>query len=54
VRYAAALEAAKQRAKALAAKRQAALARKRGKKTKVARPAARQHVAALGRRASRK
>jgi hypothetical protein len=54
VRYAAALEAAKQRAKALAAKRQAALARKRGKKTKVARPAARQHVAALGRRALRK
>src|SRR6266700_3247264 len=56
VRYAAALEAQKQRAKALAAKRHAAaLARKRGKKTKVAqRSAARQHVAALGRRASRK
>jgi hypothetical protein len=56
VRYAAALEAQKQRAKALAAKRQAAaLAKKRGKKTKSARrSAARQHVAALGRRASRK
>ncbi len=56
VRYAAALEAQKQRAKALAAKRHAAaLARKRGKKTKVAqRSTARQHVAALGRRASRK
>jgi hypothetical protein len=56
VRYAAALEAQKQRAKALAAKRHAAaLARKRGKKTKLAqRPAARQHVAGLGRRASRK
>jgi len=58
VRYAAALEAAKQRAKerakALAAKRQAALARKRGKMTKVARSTARQHVAALGRRAARK
>ena len=55
VRYAAALEAQKQRAKAVAAKRQAALARKRGKKTKVAqRSAARQHVAALGRRVSRK
>ena len=56
VRYAAALEAAKQRAKALAAKRQAAaLAKKRGKKSKLAaRPAARQRVATLGRRASRK
>jgi len=56
VRYAAALEAQKQRAKALAAKRQAAaLAKKRGKKTKTAqRPAARQHIAVLGRRAARK
>lgn len=56
VRYAAALEAQKQRAKALAAKRHAAaLAKKRGRKTKVARrSAARQHVAALGRRAPRK
>jgi hypothetical protein len=56
VRYAAALEAAKQRAKALAAKRQAAaLAKKRGKKTKAAqRSAPRQRVAALGRRAPRK
>src|SRR6266700_7221670 len=36
VRHAAALEAQKQRAKALAAKRHAALAKKRGKKTKVA------------------
>jgi hypothetical protein len=56
VRYAAALEAQKQRAKALAAKRHAAaLARKRGKKTKTAkRPAARQHIAVLGRRASKK
>jgi hypothetical protein len=49
VRYAAALEAAKQRAKALAAKRHA-LAKKRGsKKTKVARATGRQHVAIAGR-----
>jgi hypothetical protein len=56
VRYAAALEAQKQRAKALAAKRQAAaLAKKRGKKTKTAqRPAARQHIAVLGRRAAKR
>jgi Cell Wall Hydrolase len=56
VRYAAALEAEKQRAKALAAKRHAAaLAKKRGKKPKLAqRSAARQHVAVLGRRAARK